>query len=73
MHAVSGRAKNKKVMPECNSDHDLEMDPALLKFFPQTDPKHISDPAVIIDRHGVIMVWYLPGIISLPRTVRNLT
>ncbi|KAI6040014.1 hypothetical protein EDC04DRAFT_2894509 [Pisolithus marmoratus] len=37
------------------------------KYFPHPQWGHISDPATILDVHGRVLVWYLPGIIPPAR------
>jgi hypothetical protein len=37
---------------------------SLINFFPDVCFGHIAEPAIIIDRHGRIIVWYLPHIVS---------
>ncbi|KAI6011636.1 hypothetical protein EDC04DRAFT_2609807 [Pisolithus marmoratus] len=41
------------------------------KYFPHPQWGHISDPATILDVHGRVLVWYLPGIIP-PARVEHL-
>ncbi|KAI6096116.1 hypothetical protein EDD17DRAFT_1767742 [Pisolithus thermaeus] len=41
------------------------------KYFPYPQWGHISDPATILDVHGRVVVWYLPGIMS-PARVEHL-
>ncbi|KAG2111108.1 hypothetical protein DEU56DRAFT_762241 [Suillus clintonianus] len=36
----------------------------LRKYFPMTVLGRISEPAMIVDNHGKILVWYLPNILS---------
>ncbi|KAI6010350.1 hypothetical protein EDC04DRAFT_2610218 [Pisolithus marmoratus] len=37
------------------------------KYFPHPQWGHISDPATVLDVHGKVLVWYLPGIIPPAR------
>jgi hypothetical protein len=63
------RVKNHKVsVEECEND-ELTMGAVLQKFFAQPQKQRLSEPAVIVDIHGIIMMWYLPGIMSLGRMV----
>ncbi|KAI6010014.1 hypothetical protein EDC04DRAFT_2610420 [Pisolithus marmoratus] len=39
------------------------------KYFPHPQWGHISDPTTILDVHGRVLVWYLPGIIPPARVV----
>ncbi|KAI6161114.1 hypothetical protein EDD17DRAFT_1509572 [Pisolithus thermaeus] len=39
------------------------------QYFPYPQWGHISDPATILDVHGRVVVWYLPGIMSPARVV----
>jgi len=41
----------------------------LRKYFPTTVLGRISEPAMIVDNHGKILVWYLPNILSGSRVV----
>ncbi|KAI6000442.1 hypothetical protein EDC04DRAFT_2908791 [Pisolithus marmoratus] len=41
------------------------------KYFQHPQWGHISDPATVLDVHGRVMVWYLPGIIP-PQRVEHL-
>ncbi|KAI6014625.1 hypothetical protein EDC04DRAFT_2608977 [Pisolithus marmoratus] len=41
------------------------------KYFPYPQWGHISDPAMVLDVHGRVLVWYLPGIIP-PARVEHL-
>ncbi|KAI6017497.1 hypothetical protein EDC04DRAFT_2902585 [Pisolithus marmoratus] len=40
-----------------------------IKYFPHPQWGHISDPATVLDVHGRVLVWYLPGIIPPARVV----
>ncbi|KAI6110756.1 hypothetical protein EV401DRAFT_2075672 [Pisolithus croceorrhizus] len=42
-----------------------------IKYLPYPQWGHISDPATILDVHGRVVVWYLPGIMS-PARVEHL-
>ncbi|KAI5985317.1 hypothetical protein EDC04DRAFT_2615419 [Pisolithus marmoratus] len=37
------------------------------KYFPHPQWGHISDPATVLDVHGRVLVWYLPGMIPPAR------
>ncbi|KAI6021332.1 hypothetical protein BKA83DRAFT_4126227 [Pisolithus microcarpus] len=39
------------------------------KYFPYHQWGHISDPATVLDVHGRVLVWYLPGIMPPARVV----
>ncbi|KIK10515.1 hypothetical protein PISMIDRAFT_20326 [Pisolithus microcarpus 441] len=39
------------------------------KYFPYPWWGHISDPATVLDVHGRVLVWYLPGIMPPARVV----
>ncbi|KAI6019104.1 hypothetical protein EDC04DRAFT_2607623 [Pisolithus marmoratus] len=47
------------------------LNPYKTKYFPHPQWGHISDPATILDVHGRVLVWYLPGIIP-PARVEHL-
>ncbi|KAI6003373.1 hypothetical protein EDC04DRAFT_2611743 [Pisolithus marmoratus] len=47
------------------------LNPYKTKYFPHPQWGHISDPATVLDVHGRVMVWYLPGIIP-PQRVEHL-
>ena len=36
----------------------------LQKYFKKTSIGYVKDPAVFIDSHGKILLWYLPGILN---------
>ncbi|KAI5996084.1 hypothetical protein EDC04DRAFT_2612857 [Pisolithus marmoratus] len=42
------------------------------KYFPYPQWGHISDPVTVLDVHGRVLVWYLPGIIP-PARVEHLS
>ncbi|KAI6120115.1 hypothetical protein EDD16DRAFT_1519066 [Pisolithus croceorrhizus] len=41
------------------------------KYFQYPQWGHISDPATVLDIHGRVMLWYLPGIIPPERVVKQ--
>ncbi|KAI6137012.1 hypothetical protein F5141DRAFT_1059940 [Pisolithus sp. B1] len=41
------------------------------KYFQYPQWGHISDPATVLDVHGRVMLWYLPGIIPPERVVKH--
>ncbi|KAI6117023.1 hypothetical protein EDD16DRAFT_1520223 [Pisolithus croceorrhizus] len=41
------------------------------KYFQYPQWGHISDPATVLDVHGRVMLWYLPGIISPDQVRKN--
>jgi hypothetical protein len=49
------------------------MDDTIKKFFGETDNLEFSEPCTFIDMHGVIMVWYLPGVLGPKRIVRTVS
>ena len=36
---------------------------------PDGMPKRLDEPAIVVDKFGRIVVWYLPGILSTSRIV----
>ena len=38
-------------------------------FFQNANFGHIHHPAVLVDRHGSVMTWHLPGILAQARVV----
>lgn len=42
------------------------------KYFPKTELGSIIKPTILVDRHGKIILWYLPGLV-LPERVVCLT
>ncbi|KAI6095543.1 hypothetical protein EDD16DRAFT_1702655 [Pisolithus croceorrhizus] len=42
------------------------------KYFQYPQWGHISDPATVLDVHGRVMLWYLPGIIPPERVIASL-
>jgi hypothetical protein len=45
----------------------------LLKLFPPGVNEMVDTPCVVVDLDGVILLWYLPGLVSLKRGVSELT
>lgn len=41
-------------------------------YFQDAQLGYIQHPAALVDRHGRVMTWYLPGILSQARVVSNL-
>ncbi|KAI6131227.1 hypothetical protein EV401DRAFT_1884110 [Pisolithus croceorrhizus] len=41
------------------------------KYFQYPQWGHISDPVTVLDAHGRVMLWYLPGIIPPERVVKQ--
>jgi len=46
------------------SGRNEKCEATLLQKFPPEDEMLLTDPAVILDSGGRIIVWYLPGAIS---------
>ena len=44
-------------------------DERLAKYFPPATLGHIAVPATVIDSHGRIIAWHLPGILTESRMV----
>jgi hypothetical protein len=63
------KVKNTKVDENKESPADL----TLPLHFPQAEFGKLTDPATILDLHGKVMVWALPGVLHPNRIVRNLT
>ncbi|KAI5982501.1 hypothetical protein EDC04DRAFT_2616638 [Pisolithus marmoratus] len=47
------------------------LNPYKTKYFQYPQWGHISDPETVLDVHGRVMVWYLPGIIPPQRVVKQ--
>ena len=62
----SDRVKNAR--PRANGDSSVE-DTRLAKFFVNPQFRDMDKPSTILDRHGRIMVWYLPHIFAPCRVV----
>jgi len=62
----SDRVKNAR--PRANGDSSVE-DTRLAKFFVNPQFGDMDEPSTILDRHGRIMVWYLPHIFAPCRVV----
>ena len=58
----------KNVHPRADGDNSTE-DTRLAKFFTNPHFGDVDEPSTILDWHGRIMVWYLPGIFSPHRVV----
>jgi len=63
------KVKNTKVDEIKESQEDL----TLSIYFPQARFGKLTDPATILDLHGKVMVWALPGVLHPKRMVRNST
>jgi hypothetical protein len=61
------RVKKKRVKATDKADDTLK------KYFDQPDSMEFSEPCTFIDMHGVIMVWYLPGVLGLGRIVQAIS
>ena len=61
--------KNTKVHEDQQSLQDLR----LPLYFEQAVFGKLADPATILDVHGKVMVWALPGVLHPKRMVRELT
>jgi hypothetical protein len=61
------RVKNTKV----HEDREAEADLRLPLYFPQAAFGKLTTPATILDMHGRVMVWALPGILNQKRLVNN--
>jgi hypothetical protein len=59
----------KNARPSPDGDTAAE-DARLAKYFENPQLGDFDEPATILDRHGCIMVWYLPFIFSMYRVVR---
>jgi hypothetical protein len=44
-------------------DHTSSSNSRLPKYFKLPDLGRIEQPSMIMDRHGRVLVWYLPGIL----------
>jgi hypothetical protein len=60
------------MQPRADGDTSTE-DANLAKYFKNPQLGDLDEPATILDRHGHIMVWYLPQIFSMYRVVRVLS
>ncbi|KAI6100513.1 hypothetical protein F5141DRAFT_1204836 [Pisolithus sp. B1] len=47
------------------------LNPYKTKYFQYPQWGHISDPTIVLDVHGKVMLWYLPGIIPPERVVKQ--
>ena len=63
------RIKLTRVQVGSAVDEGLAMEKGLSDYFPQAKTARFSEPCVIVDVHGCIMVWYLPGILRTSMTV----
>lgn len=64
---LADRVKNTR--PRADGKTPLE-DAKLAKFFENPQLGDLVIPATILDRHGCIILWYLPYIFSPRRVVR---
>jgi hypothetical protein len=47
----------------------LEREASLRSEYPPLNGVKMSTPCIIVDSHGVILAWYLPGILNNVRQV----
>ena len=52
----------------CTGTQDHIENP-LRERFPPAVPQHIVGPCVMVDSEGIILLWFLPGLMSLKRQV----
>ena len=62
----------KLTKPTANGE-EAEADQKLNVFFKQPNFGELIEPTTILDRHGRVMVWALPGVLHANRLVRQLT
>ena len=56
-----------------HEDKEAEADLRLPLYFRQAEFGKLTTPATILDMHGRVMVWALPGILNPKRLVNNST
>jgi hypothetical protein len=61
--------KNTKV----DGDKEAKADLRLPLYFRQAEFGKLTTPATILDMHGRVMVWALPGVLNSKRLVNNST
>jgi hypothetical protein len=59
----------RRVKLDGTPESGLQMEKELLGYFLQAEAQKLSEPCVIVDVHGYVLVWYLPRILSPSRTV----
>jgi len=62
---LSDRVKNRRP----RTDADPAEDSDLAKYFINPELGHLDEPCIVMDVHGHIILWYLPGIYALHRVV----
>jgi len=55
--------------PKCTGRNE-KIEKELEKMFPPGDSQFEDQPCVIADWDGIVLVWYLPGLLSRERRVR---
>jgi hypothetical protein len=58
---LADHVKNSKV--HLDGDESAQ-DERIAKYFREVHFGHMDEPAVIVDCHGHIITWYLPGILT---------
>jgi hypothetical protein len=48
-----------------------QLERAMLRLFPPPESELISEPCVVVDSEGRILLWYLPSLLGLKRQVRK--
>ena len=61
------KVKNTRVSEDGESLEDIK----LRLHYEQATFGKLTDPGTILDKHGKIMVWVLPGVLHPKRLVRN--
>jgi hypothetical protein len=46
-----------------------DVEDRLLKMFPPGENEMVDTPCVVLDLDGIILLWYLPGLVNLKRRV----
>ena len=56
---------------KCCNGQQTKVEAEMEKMFHPCQREKIDDPCIIVDKEGVILLWYLPGMLSWSRQVCN--
>jgi hypothetical protein len=57
--------------PRCSGQNE-NLEERILRMFPPTEKELVVLPAVVTDKNGLVLLWYLPGLLSRRRRVSPL-
>jgi hypothetical protein len=64
------RIKTTQIQLDNIEDEPARLEERLRKFFPESERNKLSQPTVVVDVHGRILLWYLPSILAISQVVQ---